>query len=141
MVAKKEGATSGALLTRSQILDAKDIATEVVPVPEWGGSVKVRGFTGAARDELEARFTDDTGQMDREKYRLFRAWFAAHSIVDDKGARVFSEADIEALGDKSAIALQRVFDAASRLSAVDAETMDGITEDLKDDPNAGTGSA
>lgn len=138
MATSKRVPVSGTL--RDRILAAKDVATETVEVPEWGLSVIVRSLTGQARDELEARFTDDRGRMDRAKYPLFRAWFASQAIVDEEGARVFSDADIEALGQKSAKALQRIFDAASALSALNPGDLDGITEDLKDDPSDGTGS-
>ena len=36
-----------ALLTREDILNYNDIKTEIVPVPEWGGEVKVKGLTAA----------------------------------------------------------------------------------------------
>lgn len=134
-------APSGALLTRDQILAAKDIATEKVEVPEWGGSVLVRGLSGGARDTIEAIYTSADGSMNRDRFGNFRAAIVAKSIVDDDGDRVFTDKDVEALGEKSSLALGRVFDAAMKLSALNPEDGDGIYEDLKDDPNVDTGSA
>lgn len=136
--AAKAGASNG-LLSREQILAAPDIRTEVVEVPEWGGSVMVRGLSGRARDAIELRFTGADGKMDRNLGGDFRAAFAAQAIVDANGERLFSDDDIKALGEKSSIALQRIFDAAIRLSAMRPEDVDGIYEDLKGDPSGATG--
>ena len=40
-------------LTRDAILEAEDIETEEVAVPEWGGNVLVRGLSGTQRDIWE----------------------------------------------------------------------------------------
>ena len=40
-------------LNRAAILEAKDIPTETVPVPEWGGDVIVRGLTGDELDDYQ----------------------------------------------------------------------------------------
>ena len=42
------------ILTRDEILESEDLATETVSVPEWGGSVIVRALTGTERDAYEA---------------------------------------------------------------------------------------
>lgn len=127
-------------LTRDEILAAQDIAYETVSVPEWGGDVRVQSLTGSARDKLEARFSDARGRMDSSKAQDFRAAYVAQAIVDADGVLLFSDADIKALGKKSSRALQRVFDVAARLSAVSPGDVDGITEDLKTDPNGDSGS-
>ena len=41
-------------LSRDAILQREDIKTEDVEVPEWGGTVRVRGMTGVQRDAFEA---------------------------------------------------------------------------------------
>jgi hypothetical protein len=134
------GAPSGASGLRERILAAKDIASEPVHVPEWGVTVTVRGLTGSERDRIEALLTDEKGRVDRSRAGDFRATFAAMAIVDEGGRRVFSDADIKALGEKSSTALQRVFDAAVRLSATRPGDVDGIADDLKGDPSGDTGS-
>jgi hypothetical protein len=40
-------------LTKDEILEAADLSTKAVDVPEWGGSVNVRTMTGADRDAFE----------------------------------------------------------------------------------------
>ena len=57
-----------------------------------------------------------------------RARFAVLTLVDDKGARLFTDADAKVLGEKSAAALDRVFAVAQRLngfSSLDAEDLAG----------------
>ena len=42
------------LLSKTAILTANDLQTEDVEVPEWGGAVRVRSFTGRERDAFES---------------------------------------------------------------------------------------
>ena len=42
------------LLNKDQILEASDLQTFSVSVPEWGGDVQIRSMTGADRDEFES---------------------------------------------------------------------------------------
>ena len=42
------------VLSRDEILAADDIQIELLEVPEWGGSIFVKGMTGAERDRFEA---------------------------------------------------------------------------------------
>ena len=42
------------LLSKTAILTANDLQTEDIEVPEWGGAVRVRNFTGRERDAFES---------------------------------------------------------------------------------------
>jgi len=42
------------LLSKTAILAANDLKSEDIEVPEWGGAVRVRSFTGRERDAFEA---------------------------------------------------------------------------------------
>jgi hypothetical protein len=106
------------VLTRDQILNAQDLPTENVPVPEWGGDVMVRGLTGAERDAYEASMVTQVGNQAKMNMANMRAKLVAMCIVDDNGKRIFSQADAEALGKKSGAALQRVFEVAQKLSGL-----------------------
>jgi hypothetical protein len=107
-------------LSAEQILDAEDLHFEDVPVPEWGGTVRVRELPGTERDKFEAQFVGKDGASIRaEGLEGFRARLAAAAIVDAEGKPLFrSVAETKRLGEKSATALQRVCDAAMRLSAM-----------------------
>lgn len=102
-------------LTREAILAAKDLKSEVVKVPEWGGEVTVGTMTGEMRDAWEQSFLTEKGKPD---IRHARARLAVFCIVDEKGERIFTEADILALSKKSAAGLQRIVDVAQRLNLV-----------------------
>jgi hypothetical protein len=106
------------LLKRDDILQAPDLMTEEIEVPEWGGTVRVRGLTGTERDQFENSVVEMRGKKVQVEMHNIRAKLAALSIVDENGRRLFSDADVEALGGKSASALDRVFSAAQRLSGL-----------------------
>ena len=50
------------ILSKADILRADDIKTIEVAVPEWGGSVLLRGLTGRERDLFEESILDQTGK-------------------------------------------------------------------------------
>lgn len=104
-----------AILTRDAILGAQDLQTQDVPVPEWGGDVRIRVLTGAERDALSVSMLGSDGKPDLSTYKVR---LVAACVVGEDGQRLFSDADISALGAKSALALQRVFDAADTLNAM-----------------------
>lgn len=106
------------LLGRDAILQADDLSWEDVEVPEWGGMVRVRGLTGAERDAFEAEMVEQRGKKVRMDMQNFRAKLVVRSVVDEEGKRLFSDKDAPQLGQKSAAALQRVFEVAQRLSGL-----------------------
>lgn len=133
------------VLTRTAILNVSDLLVEEVEVPEWGGVVYVRGLTGAERDAYEQELITWVGtgknQTARANMSNARAKLAARAICDENGERLFSDGDIKALSAKSAVALQRVFDLAMRLSGMSEDDVEGLVEGLKGDPNGASGSS
>lgn len=111
------------MLDRNSILGVADRMTEVVEVPEWGGSVLVSVMSGVARDAWEqSLFTRTTGPDGKAtgaaNLKNVRARLVAMTVVDESGARLFSDEDVEALGNKSGHALERVVKVAQRLNAL-----------------------
>lgn len=121
-------------LTRDQILAIQDIEIEEVQVPEWGGSVYVRGLSGAERDLFEKSIVTQRGKATAVDMANIRAKLAALSVCDAEGKRLFTERDAKALGEKSASALQRIFEVARRLSGIGDEDIEELTEGLEKDP-------
>lgn len=115
-------------LTREAILDAQDLPTETVEVPEWGGAVLVRGLTGRERDAFEASMIEQKGRKTTFTMSNFRAKLAARTIIDENGKRMFSDKDMDALGGKSAVALQRVFNVAQQLSGLSDADVEELTK-------------
>jgi hypothetical protein len=116
-------------LSAEQILDSDDLAYEDVDVPEWGGTVRVREMPGTERDKFEAQFVGKDGASIRaEGLEGFRARLAAATIVDESGKQLFrSVAETKRLGEKSARALQRVCDVATKLSKMSEEDIKELT--------------
>lgn len=115
----------GVIGTRDSILAANDLPKRAVDVPEWGATVYVRSMTGDERDGWEQWLLDT-----KDGTRRVRARYCALVMVDAEGARLFddTDSDIEALGRKSASALDRVFSAALSLNGMaagDQETAEG----------------
>lgn len=105
-------------LSREDILGASDLQYEDVEVPEWGGTVRLRGLTGSERDEFEAGIVRRRGRDVEANLQNIRAKLVSLAAVDEDGKRLFSEADVAALGRKSARALDRLFSVAQRLSGL-----------------------
>lgn len=117
-------------LTADDILSADDLKPVPVEVPEWGGTVLVRGMTGAARDRFEAEMLNDrmSGIAKDKALANYRARLAAACMVDPDGNRLFrSDAETRRLGEKSAQALSRVVEVASRLSGLTDDDMEELT--------------
>ncbi len=128
------------LLTRDQILAAKDLPHEDVPVPEWGGTVRLRGLTGDERDAYELSII--AGQEAVSKGKLtdahIRSSLVALSIIDENGKRVFAESDIAALGAKSVAALDRCYAAAQRLSRLSKKDIEELKGNSGAAPSGGS---
>lgn len=112
-----------ALLTRDAILAGVSLRTEDVPVPEWGGTVRVSEMTGAARDAWEQSLVPAT-RNGAANIANIRARLVAACVVDGAGKRMFSDADAAALGEMSGIALDRVAKVAQRLNGLAAEDVE-----------------
>ena len=129
-------------LSRSDILKAEDLPTEEVAVPEWGGSVLVRGLTGRERDLFEVSMAKREGKQMVPDVNNVRAKLVAWCCVDDDGEFVFDQAgDVEALGEKSGAALNRVYEVAARLSGLSDEDVEEMVKDLKENPFGGSASS
>jgi len=108
------------MLNRKQILECKDIKSEVVQVPEWDGEVSVRGLTLAEKD----RWTDCIMNDGKVSMKGATALLCALCMRDEKGEQIFSSDDMDALDKKSASALDRVFQVAQRLSGIGQEDIE-----------------
>lgn len=124
------------LLSREQILGADDRKVEDVPVPEWGGAVRVRALSGSDRDAYEAGIVQIRSDGSRNfSLRNARARLVSLAVIGEDGERLFSEVDLEALGDKSAVALERVFDVARSLSGLAEEDIEELVEGFASAPS------
>lgn len=109
------------LLNRDAILAAQDLKFEDVDVPEWGGPVRVRVMTGAERDSYSNDLLDASGKFDAKAYR---AKLLARCLVDDTGARLFTDDQVIELQNKSAAVIDRLFSVADRINGVNNAAVD-----------------
>jgi hypothetical protein len=124
----------GSYLNRDAILARTALRTEEVSVPEWSDPdsgadvVLVRELRGRERDEWEASLAVQRGKQMVPDVANMRAKLVARCVVGEDGEPLFSQQDVNALGELSAAALDRVFEVASRLSGLseaDLEEMQG----------------
>jgi hypothetical protein len=130
----------GSYLGRDAILKASALKTEDVPVPEWGGSVLVRELRGRERDEWEASLAVQRGRQMVPDVSNMRAKLVARTVVGDDGEPVFTQQDVNALGELSAAALDRVFEVASRLSGLNQDAVDEMGKNSATAPDGGSAS-
>lgn len=129
------------LLTASDILDADDIVAEYVEVPEWGGTVKIMGLSGEARNRVGALMrAEGKKTSEDEALAFFQMRVIAASMVDEDGKRLFSQNDVHKLAAKSAGALQRVYDACARISGLSETAVEDAKQDLKATSSDDTGT-
>jgi hypothetical protein len=108
------------ILSRDWILKKEDLEKELVEVPEWGGSVWIRCMTASERDAWEASVVtmDAKGKQQKPDLRNLRAKLVVRCACDEAGERLFQDADVEAVGEKSAAAIDRLYSVAARLSKI-----------------------
>lgn len=140
------------VLTRDEILGAKDTLIEPVEVPEWGldgeGKPKIvfiRGLTGTDRDDFEMNMITTKGKTTELNLKNLRAKLIARCAVDSEdpetAQKLFTIDDIEPLGRKSGLALQRCYAMAQKLSGLSAEDVEELTSQLGEGPSDGSGSS
>jgi hypothetical protein len=110
-------------LNKAAILSANDKKMIEVQVPEWGGVVAIRVMTGTERDKFESEFVGGSKSVE-----MVRAKLVAKCLCDENGERLFSEADIPQLGEKSAAVLDRLFSECMKLNRF---TKDDVEEMAK----------
>ena len=106
------------ILSAAEILAADDLVTETVQCDEWGGDVLIKSMTGTERDAFELAMTDrdEKGKVTPGSMDNVRAGLVAATAVDEAGKQMFTAEQVKALGNKSALALDRCFEVASRLN-------------------------
>lgn len=115
------------MLTRDSILAARDFDLVEVDVPEWGGSVYLRGLSSRDRDRFEA------GLAESNDMNNLRARLVVLALVDENGNRLFGDEEAAILGEKNAVVMGRLFDEVRNISGMSDEAL-GIAEGNLDTP-------
>lgn len=126
------------LITRAQVQQAVDIPTRDVEVPEWGGTVRVRGLNAKERIEVKDSFSGKKeGEIELADYML-PCRLIAMAAIDEQGAPIFSAEDVEMLGKKSPQVIDRLATVVAELSAMTEKSNREAGENL---PAAQTGAS
>lgn len=128
------------LLTRVQIDTAQDIRHRYVEVPSWGGWVRLKSMTGRERDQFDAE-TYAIEQKTKSNLTDFRCRRVARSIVDENDVRLYTDAEVEALGQKDGAVIDMLDDIVVVLSGLDQGAVERAAAALKAVTSDGTGSA
>ena len=129
------------LLSKTAILAAQDLQTEDVEVPEWGGAVRVRSFTGRERDAFEASMVRGEGRDRKVDLTNMRARLVGLTVIDETGQRLFTDEEVDLLGAKSGAALDRVFAVAQKLNGLSGTDVEELSKNSSGVPSAVSTSA
>lgn len=114
---------SSKYLSKKAILEVDDLQKVEVDVSQWWpdpGKVLVSEMSADARDEFEQYLAEVARQQrdQNKQYAHIRGPLCAMCIVDEGGNRVFTFEDMEKLGRKNSLALDRIFEEANKLNKV-----------------------
>jgi hypothetical protein len=129
------------LLSKTAILTANDLQTEDVEVPEWGGAVRVRSFTGRERDAFESSMVRGDGRDRKVDLTNMRARLVGLTVIDETGQRLFTDDEVDLLGAKSGAALDQVFAVAQKLNGLSGADVEELSKNSSDVPSAVSTSA
>lgn len=114
------------MLTAADILKPDELPVHKVNVPEWGGEVYVATLRADERDVME------TACLELHKLNNsggIRARIVATCLCDESGKRLFAnniEEAATAIGQKSALGVQRVFNVASKLNGISSGDLEEL---------------
>lgn len=101
----------------------EDLKKQVVDMPSWGCKVVVKAMTGGVRDLYESELAKQldrdgriVGSMSMPKMRAL-----VRCVFDEENVQIFTDKDIEALLNKSAESLNRIWDVILQLSGLAPE--------------------
>ncbi|NNF76424.1 MAG: hypothetical protein HKN05_00205 [Rhizobiales bacterium] len=106
------------MLDRKAILSADDIPKGDLEIPEWGGTIQVRGFNARERTLVTEMYLK-AQKEGRIQPKSIHAIVAVWCVLNGSGP-MFTDDDIEALEAKSPEALDRI--------AVKVQELSGMSE-------------
>ncbi len=125
------------MLDASSILAIDDRQLVALPIPEWKTTVYVRPMSGTERDSFEGEMIGRAGPA---RMANLRGRMAVRVVCNEKGERLFTDDQAEALGAKSAAALDRIFDVAQKASRIGDAGVTAAGKDSASDQSGASGS-
>jgi len=112
---------------RDTIIAAKDRKPMAVEVPEWECTVYLRVMSSREQAEISARYAKQDQNADAT---AMLCELIAACLVDENGNRQFqTEADVDALLDKSVVVLKRLSDEVLTMNGMDPDAVDEAGKD------------
>jgi len=108
-------------LTRQDCLSVNDLALKEYTVKAWDGVVYIKKMT--AKDQIQ--FEDMSQGKDRKN--IFSRLIVM-CVCDENGNKLFTEADMDALNNKSASAVIELFTAISEINSVSQEDVEDLAK-------------
>lgn len=111
-------------LSLEDILTVQDREFVIEEVPEWGGSVKVRGMDTTTRTRYEAKMyklTKNNKNLEDKEWQLMKIGVLAVCIYGENEQLLFdpsNQAQWELLGRKSPVVIDRLFELCMQLSGL-----------------------
>lgn len=133
--------------TRDQMLEASDIATEFVPIPEWAPKgdpnpsrfgVTARALTGRQRAAWQRDGMVTKGKVQEVNYNAVTVNLVVMGTIGPDGQQIFTKDDASRLLDRSAKALQRIADVVMRLSGISEDEMDTLVKNSEEMNDGGS---
>lgn len=123
-----------ALLNRNQILEAKDIKTKIISVPEWGGDIMIKQLSAKeynditmnmvnirkmAAKQLSKRNSDENLEdaINEIAIKNQKILLLIKSIIDENMKPLFTEADLELLYQKNTNVIDKIIAEIEELNA------------------------
>ena len=128
--------------TKASILAAMasaQLQTVTVPVPELGGDVRISEISGLARDALYAKQSDG----EKRPLSLQQADLIIATAVDETGAPLFDETDVDRLRGMKAEILDRLATAAAKINGLGGKAVEDAAKnsDAAQSGDSGSDSA
>lgn len=126
------------LLNREAFFEAEDAKYEDVPVPQLGGSVRIRVLSGAARDAFNEYIRPADGE--KKPSSAGGAALLVATCIDESGEPMFTMEDIERIRAKSAAALDILAAAAMRINGMGAAAVSEAVKNSASSQSEDSGS-
>ena len=134
-----DGTQETNFLTAETILGTDDIVIERLEIPEWKGHIFIKSMTGNQRDEWETHIVRSRDAAHRAV--LLRGRLACISACHEDGKPLFTMAQITEVGKKNARALNRIFDASTKLNGLTKEEIESLEKNSDAAPSEDSGSS
>ena len=124
---------------RDDILKSRTAKPKMEAIQVFGHPLYVRKIKGAELDQYEGQRLDIRSAKDiRINYRNMRARLVVLVLCDENGERIFSDADVEAVGELPADELDAIYDVGLRLNGMDKDATERLEKNSDQEPHGGS---